>query len=57
MHVFHSQSLLVDRFDFFRDFSPLVDEIQIDQAETRIWASERTMLTLHRLLSTVFGPS
>jgi hypothetical protein len=46
-----------NRLEFFRDLAPLTDEIQVDQAECRIGATECTMTTLHRLLSTVFGPA
>jgi hypothetical protein len=46
-----------NRLEFFRDLAPLTDEIKINHAEGRIWACECTMMTLRRLLSTVFGPA
>jgi hypothetical protein len=48
---------LIDRFVLFRDLAPLIDEIQVDHAKCRISACECTMMTLHRLLSTVFAPA
>jgi hypothetical protein len=48
--------LSFDRLQFIRDLTPLIDEIEVDHAESRIWASTCTMLTFHRLLSTVVGP-
>jgi hypothetical protein len=48
---------LIDRFVLFRDLAPLIDEAQVDHAKCRISACECTMMTLHRLLSTVFAPA
>jgi hypothetical protein len=44
-----------DRFEFFSNLTPLIYEIQIDHAKGRIRACEGAMMTVHRLLSTVFG--
>src|SRR5580704_4547877 len=45
-----------NRLQFIGDLAPLIDKIEVHHADCRVWACERTMLTLHRLLSTVVGP-
>ena len=41
-----SRSPPFNRFEFFRDLTPLMDEIQVNHAECRISACESTMVTL-----------
>jgi class 3 adenylate cyclase len=49
--------VLLEPLKFLSDSPPLIDEVQVHHADCVILARERTMMTLHCLLSTVFDPA